>query len=172
MSRKRCVRRVWRTDIDALELAKLKASLLTPAQWIEQVMPVQTAMDELSRGNWDNYQCWQPMFECLNRIEAMLKLNKRPDHGFIAEVQTVFVVAMKRKTTGATAFRANELLTLRDMVKLYGDLLKEITHKQFADACANTDANMTRIRNDKKIKTDEQGFFIEPTKVKNKEQRA
>ena len=76
------------------------------------------------------------------------------------------------KTTGATAFRANELLTLRDMVKLYGDLLKEVTHKQFADACANTDANMTRIRNDKKIKTDEQGFFIEPSKVKNKELRA
>lgn len=171
MSRKRCVRRVWRTDINTLELAKLKASLLNPEQWVEQVVPVQTAMDELSRGNWHN-DYWQPMFECLNRIEALLKLNRRPDYGFVTEVQTVFVVCMKRKTTGTTAFRASELLTLRDMVKLYGDLLKEATNKKFADACANTDANMTRILADKKIKPDEQGLALERSKVKNKEHRA
>lgn len=172
MSRKKCVRRVWRTDVDVLELAKLQASLLTPEQWCIQVMPVQAAMDELARGNWDNHECWQPMFECLNRIEAMLKLNKRPDHGFVQEVQTVFVVAMKRKTTGVTAFRANELLTMRDMVKLYGDLLKEVTHKQFADACANTDANMIRIRNDKNLKADGQSLLLETSKIRTKETTA
>lgn len=149
MSRKRTVRRVWAL-INPITHAAYQASKLTMAEWNKQVTPVQVAVDRLGRGEWDNGS-WQPMFECLNRIESLLKLGRVEGQDFVEEAQAVMVAALERRhSSGIVALRAGELAMLREVCKVYGDLLKEASHAQFAAACAHTDANITRILNDKK----------------------
>jgi hypothetical protein len=128
-----------------LEIATYNAAKLTPEEWNEQIVPVQVAIDGLCRGEWSNDN-WQAVFDVLNRIESMLKLAKRPDHGFLDGCKAIFVTALdRRESTGATAFKAQEMATVKDIGQVYGDLLKEITHKQFQMACAHTNANVARI---------------------------
>lgn len=143
--RKHTKRRVW-AKINPIEHAKYQASLLTVAEWNEQMTPVITALDRLSRGDWDKSECWQPMFECLNRIESMITLNRVDAMPFIKQAQSAMVHALERqKQKGATSFKSEELATLREVVNVYGDLLKEVTHAQFQRATAHTTANVTRI---------------------------
>ena len=60
------------------------------------------------------------------------------------------VQAMDRKQqTGAMAFKVTELAMVREIVSVYGDLLKECTHAQFAAACRHTNANVSRILSNK-----------------------
>lgn len=159
--RKRTVRRVWRTDINPIQHAMHQASLLTIAEWNEQMAPVKVAVEALSQGNWDTRDNWQPMFEALNRIESMLKLRRMPDNGFINEAQDVFVAALGRfEATGAKAFRSDELSTLRDVAMVYGNLLKEITHAQLQATCDHTYANTQRIKSQKSA-IDVAGCLIE-----------
>ena len=109
MSRKRTVRRVW-VKLDPITHAIYQASLLTVAEWNDQITPARVAVDQLAQGNWDTVDNWRPMFQALNRIEAMLKLKNMPDHGFIEVSQEVFTTALGRmEATGATAFKAEEL---------------------------------------------------------------
>lgn len=145
--RKRTTRRVW-SLIDPIAHAAYQASKLTAAEWNAQIVPVQVAIDALSRGEW-THATWEPVLECLNRIESMLALAHAPDHGFIMEAQNAIVAALERRVTGVTALRANELAMLRQVAATYGDLLKEISHGQFARACAHTDANIARLLADK-----------------------
>ena len=128
-----------------LEIAAYNASKLTAEEWNEQIVPVQVAIDGLCKGEWSNNN-WQALFDVLNRIESMLKLAKKPDHGFLDDSKAVFVTALdRREATGATAFKADEMATVKDIGQVYGDLLKEITHKGFQLACAHTNANVLRI---------------------------
>lgn len=53
--------------------------------------------------------------------------------------------ANTRKAIG----RANELASIREVVNVYGDLLKEASHRQFAEACRHTNANVSRILRNK-----------------------
>ncbi len=150
MSRKRTVRRVYAL-VNPISHALYQSSKLTVAEWNKQVTPVQVAVDRLSRGDWDNEGSWQPMFECLNRIESLLKLGRVEGQDFVEEAQAVMVAALERRhSSGIVALRAGELAMLREVCKVYGDLLKEASHAQFAAACAHTNANITRILNDKK----------------------
>lgn len=128
-----------------LEIAAYNASKLTPEEWNEQNLPLVQAIDGLCRGEWSNDN-WQMLFDAINRIESMLKLAKRPDHGFLDLCKGAFVTALdRREATGATAFKADEMATVKDIGQVYGDLLKEVTHKQFRLACAHTKANVLRI---------------------------
>ena len=148
MSRKRTVRRVYAL-VNPISHAVYQSSKLTVAEWNKQVTPVQVAVDRLSCGDW-NDESWQPMFECLNRIESLLKLGRAEDHGFTNEAQAAMVSALdRRQKSGVTALRAEELALLREVCQVYGDLLKEVTHAQFSAACAHTNANITRILNSK-----------------------
>lgn len=143
--RKRTKRKVWDL-INPLPWATYQASKLTKAEWVHQMVPVQTALDQLLQGNWDRMDCWQPMFECINRIESLTKLNHVDASEFIDNVQKVYCTALDRQDkTGAKAFRADEIAVMRDVVQVYGDLLSECTHKQFKDACEHTNANTKRI---------------------------
>lgn len=147
MTRKRTHRTVYALvpGMSPLEIATYNAAKLTPEEWNEQIVPVQVAIESLCRGDWAN-TTWQVIFDVLNRIESMLKLAKRPDHGFLDQCKAVFVTALdRRESTGATAFRAQEMAMVKDIGQVYGDLLKEITHKQFQLACAHTNANVMRI---------------------------
>jgi len=127
--------------------AQYQSSLLTVAEWNTQIIPVQAAVDALSRGEWTN-ETWQPLFECLNRIESMTKLNRVDAAEWINTAQDVMVTALDRRTnTGATAFKADELAKIREIVRTYGDLLKEVSHAQFYRACQHTNANISRILN-------------------------
>ncbi len=149
MTRKRTVRRVYDL-IDPIAHAAYQASRLTEAEWNRQVIPVQVAVDQLSQGNWTN-EHWQSIFECLNRIESMVKLNRIKAQEWIDDAQLAMVQALdRRELTGATAFKAHELATIREILTVYGDLLKEVSHLQFANACRHTTANMTRILSNKK----------------------
>ena len=146
--RKRTIRKVWISipGVTPLQLAQYQASLLTPAEWVEQVQPVQVAIESLCQGHWDAHNDWQPLFIALNRIESMLKLKRAADNGLIDEAQQTFVTAMDRqKATGASAFKTSEMLIIREVGAVYGDLLREITHKDFQNACKHTDANIQRI---------------------------
>lgn len=144
MTRKRTARRVYAL-INPLVHAQYQASKLTVAEWNKQVTPVQASIDQLSRGEWDNDN-WQPLFECLNRIESLLKLNRVKAADWIDDAQKAMVEALDRRAnTGATAFKAGELTMIREVVSVYGDLLKEATHAQFAAACAHTNANISRV---------------------------
>lgn len=143
--KKQCKRKHWAL-INPIEHAQFQASLLTTAEWNEQMTPVIVAVEELSRGNWDPLEVWNKIFFALNRIESMVHIKHVADHGFINQAQQAFVTALDRQqATGARAFKADELATIRELVRIYGDLLKEISHRDFKAACAHTDANVQRI---------------------------
>ena len=81
----------------------------------------------------------------------MLKLKRMPDYGMIDRCQQAFITALdRREKTGACAFKADELAAVREVAEVYGDLLKEITHSEFAAACAHTNANISRVLREKK----------------------
>jgi len=146
--RKRTNRKVWicAPGVTPLEHAQYQASILTAAEWVEQVKPVQVAIESLCQGHWDAHKDWNPLFMALNRIESMLTLKRAADNGLIGEAQSVFVAALDRqKATGATAFKAAEMAIIREVGAVYGDLLREITHRDFQAACKHTDANVQRI---------------------------
>ena len=148
MSRKRTVRRVYAL-IDPLTHAAYQCSKLTVSEWNTQLIPVQVAVDQLSKGIWTS-DTWQPLFECMNRIESLTKLNRVKANDWIDQAQQAMVTAMDRKQeTGATAFKAQELAMVRVVVSVYGDLLKECTHAQFSAACRHTNANISRILSNK-----------------------
>lgn len=171
MSRKRTNRRRW-VKLDPISHAIYQASLLTDAEWNTQILPVRVAVDQLAQGNWDTRQNWSPLFQALNRIEAMLSLKHMPDHGFITQAQEVFTVALGRmEATGATAFKSAELATMRDIVEVYGDLLKEITHRELQEACDNAIANEQRILRSKSG-TNVAGCNIEMKTIKHQKEAA
>lgn len=146
--RKRTVRRVYDL-INPITHAMYQASTLTTAEWNRQITPVQVAVDQLTKGEWtpDN---WQPLFECLNRIESLTKLNHVDASDFIDDAQKAMVDALdRREAIGAAAFRSTELEIIREVVRVYGDLLKEASHAQFSRACEHTNANVTRILSNK-----------------------
>ena len=150
--RKQCKRTHWIADpeFSPMQRAAHNAARLTDAEWVEQVLPVQVAVDQLCQGNWSMEHCWAPIFECMTRIESMLKLKRAADHGLIDDGQQVFVSTMDRmNATGSTAFRADEMKVIREIGQVYGGLLKEITHKEFRDAIAHSRANVKRIVNQK-----------------------
>ena len=147
MSRKRCIRKVYMLPkgMTPLEYAQKQASLLTTAEWNDQMVPVIRSIEALSRGEWDN-ATWNALFYALNRIESMTKLKRVDVTEWIEECQQVFVNALgRRDKTGATAFKADELAKIREIGQVYGDLLKEVTHKFFHQACDHTEANVNRI---------------------------
>jgi hypothetical protein len=145
--RKATKRRHWAL-LNPIEHAKYQAAKLTTAEWNAQMTPIVAALECIQRGEWDVKANWNPLFHCLNRIESMLHLKKVPDHGLIADCQRVFVQALKRRdTTGACALRADELATLREMTRTYGDLIREVSRADFQRAVAHTDANVNRIVN-------------------------
>ena len=81
----------------------------------------------------------------------MLKLFHRPDYGFVEQMQGVISAALDREEkTGAKAFKHDEIAALRELVSTYGDLLREVSHRQFKMTCAHTDANVARILKAKK----------------------
>lgn len=148
MSRKKCRRtiRILPPGMTPFEYAQYQASNLTVPEWNEQMTPVIAAIEALSRGEWDVHENWQPLFFALNRIESMTKLKRVDVKEWVESCQAVFVTSLDRmNATGATAFKANELATIREIGQVYGDLLKEVTHKFFQEACAHTDANVQRI---------------------------
>lgn len=152
MSRKFCRRRVYTLakGLTPLAVAKYNACKLTEEEWNEQYLPVTVTVDELMRGEWDFSENWSPMLECLRRIKTMLALKKMPDHGLVAEAEVAFATALNRqKATGARAFKADELRILREVAKVYGDLLREITHGEFAQACRKTKDHFTRLNRQK-----------------------
>ena len=148
MTRKRTVRRVYAL-IDPLAHAAYQCSKLAVSEWNTQLIPVQVAVDQLSKGIWTQ-ENWSPLFECMNRIESLTKLNRVEANDWIDQAQQAMVQAMDRKQeTGATAFKAQELAMVREIVSVYGDLLKECTHAQFSAACRHTNANISRILSNK-----------------------
>jgi hypothetical protein len=148
--RKRTVRRVWAL-INPITHAMYQSSKLSSADLDKQITPVLLAIHHLTIGDWAPQLYWQPIFEALNRIESMLKLAHMPDHGLIARAQEVYVICLARyESTGACAFRADELATVREVGDVYRDLLQEITHADFQAACAHADANVSRVIRDKR----------------------
>lgn len=144
MTRKRCKRSVWSMakGVTPMEHAKHMASKLTQEEITTHHAAVQSVINSLIDGNWDKYQCWSPLFECLARIESLGKLNRIKDYkDFIQSAQDAIVQALNRnKATGATAFNAHEMLMIREIGAAYWTLLHECTHRQFVDACDRTDA--------------------------------
>lgn len=158
--RKRTKRTHWAL-VNPIEHAQFQASRLTTAEWNEQMAPVITATEQLALGSWNPMEDWNPMFFALNRIESILHIKHVPDEGFINRAQQAFVTALDRQqTTGARAFKADELATIREVTKVYGDLLREITHRDFKAACAHTDANVQRIIRQRGPKTTVKGGCI------------
>lgn len=152
MSRKFCRRKVYTlaNGLTPFEVAMHNASKLTAAEWDEQYLPIAVTVEELMRGEWDFGENWSPMLECLRRIKTMLDLKKMPDHGLVAEAEVAFATALNRqKATGARAFKADELRILREVANVYGDLLKEVTHGEFAQACRKTKDHFTRLNRQK-----------------------
>ncbi len=143
--RKRTKRKEWAL-INPITHATYQASKLTIAELNAQRQPVIVALEQLMQGNWDKNESWQPMFECLNRIESLTKLNNVDAKDYISKAQGVFVAALSRhEKTGARAFKADELATMREIVTVYSDLLQECSHRQLQEAAKHTNANVDRI---------------------------
>lgn len=149
MSRKVTHRTHW-AKINPIEHAMYQASKLSIEERNVQMVPVIAALGQLETGNWDPHEAWNPIFSCLNRIESISKLNHLDAQEFIDRAQAAFVTALDRhKKTGACAFKADELATIREIVDLYGQLLGEISRKAFAQACNHTSANVARLLSQK-----------------------
>lgn len=158
--KKKCKRTHWAL-VNPIEHAQFQASKLTVAEWNEQMAPVITATEQLAQGHWNPLEDWNPLFFALNRIESMTYIKKVDAKDFISQAQQAFVSALDRqKTTGAKAFKADELATIREVAQVYGDLLREITHKDFKAARAHTDANVARIIRQRGPKTVVKGGCI------------
>jgi hypothetical protein len=158
--KKRTKRTHWAL-VNPLEHAMFQASRLTVAEWNEQMAPVITATEQLAQGHWDPLEDWNPLFFALNRIESMLHIKRVDGKEFIDRAQQAFVTALDRQQkTGAKAFKADELATIREVSQVYGDLLREISHKDFKAACAHTDANVQRIIRQRGPKTVSKGGCI------------
>lgn len=144
MSRKKCKRKVWSMGkgVTPMSHAAHMASKLRLEEINEQHKAVQIVINSLIAGDWDKYNCWSPLFECLARIESLGKLNRIKDYkDFIKSAETAIVQALNRnKATGATSFNAHEMLMIREIGAAYWTLLNECTHRQFIDACDRTDA--------------------------------
>lgn len=144
--KKQCIRRPWDTSITAAQVIKQNKAKLSVAQWNEQVIPVQATVNGLLAGDWAGFGNWGPVIECRGLIRSLLKLSKQPDHGFIDELDTVCVEATTRfRATWSTAFRHDERTIVQDMVAVYGNLLKEVTAKQFNLACQHAYADRARV---------------------------
>lgn len=144
--RKATKRKIRPVCTNTLEIAAYNASKFTVAELNAQMIPMQRAIDDLARGDWSDEFMWKNLIECLNRIEALLKLNHVPDQGFIAKAQEVYETIHNRNlSTGSTACRAEELAIVREVVAIYAQLLKEATHGQLIRAEANVRANVERI---------------------------
>ena len=149
--RKRTQRKVWPL-IDPITHAAYQASKLTVSEWNAQMLPVIKAVEALSKGQWERDN-WSPVFECLNRIESITKIMHIDDFGLIGEAQKAYTTALlRRESTGASAFKASELATLREVGDVYGNLLGEISHAQFLKCCNHTNANVSRILNKRDAK--------------------
>ena len=145
--RKNTRRTVWQMapGMTPMELARYQSAKLTPAEWNEQIIPVHAAIESLCRGDWEPRN-WQPLFDALNRIESMVWIKHAPDHGLIHDGQQTFETALDRQVrTGSTAFRASEIAIIREIGRVYGELLLEVTHRDFQAACEHTRANIARI---------------------------
>lgn len=151
--RKHTKRKVWAL-VDPINHAKYQASLLTEKEVAIQMVPVLKSIDLLSRGHWER-ENWSPIFECLNRIESITKLQHVSDNGLIDDAQKAYTDAlMRREATGAQSFTSSELKTIREVASVYESLLCELSHKQFNDACVHTNANLSRVlkqRNAKEV---------------------
>jgi hypothetical protein len=144
--KKRCNRRHWDTGITSAKVITQNEAPLSVEAWNLQVIPVQAAVNGLLAGDWAGFGNWGPVVECRGRIRSLLKLSKQPDHGFIDELDTVCVEATTRfRATGSTAFRHDERTIVQDMVAVYGNLLKEVTAKQFNLACQHARADRARV---------------------------
>ena len=142
--RKRTNRRVYQL-LDPIAHASYQASKLTIPEWNTQMAPVLASIERLASGDWDR-ENWQNLFETLNRIESILKLNRVSDQGLISRAQDAYSAALLRQQTlGAKAFKHDELQTIREVGEVYGDLLREVTHAQFKRARDHTIANLDRI---------------------------
>ncbi len=143
--RKATRRTVW-VPVNPILHAVWQASKLTAEEWNQQIIPVQIAMDALLTGDWTKQTHWNVFFTMLCRIEAMLKLKHADDFGMIQQSRDVFVAALDREAnTGAKAFRHDELAVMREIVQVYGDLLKEITHRDFKETVRISEPNIARI---------------------------
>ena len=148
--RKYTKRTAW-VPVNPIAHAMFQAGKLSAEEWNKQIIPLQVALDQLLTGNWDKVGVWDCFFYALNRIESLTKLNHVPDGGFIERAQGVFMDALDREDrTGAKAFKHDELAVMRELLQTYGDLLKEVSRRQFAEACRHTDANVNRIIRAKK----------------------
>jgi hypothetical protein len=144
--KKRCIRRHWDTGVTAAQVITQNEAPLSAAQWNEQVIPVQAAVNGLLAGEWAGFGNWGPVIECRGRIRSLLKLARNTDGGFIDELDAMCVEATTRfRCTGATAFRHDERTIVQDMVAVYGNLLKEVTAKQFNLACKHARADRARV---------------------------
>lgn len=150
--RKKCNRKVWLSHLTPLEHAKLKAGKLSDKEWNVQMKPVLSAIERISRGDWDKEECWSPIFQCLNRIESAVKLHRIDGKQFINNAVLALQEIMRRwENKGVQALKADELLTLREVVAAYGDLLKEMSRGQFESVCNHATSNLTRILTQKKF---------------------
>jgi len=107
---------------------------------------VQVALDALLTGDWTKQTHWNVFFTMLCRIEAMLNLKHANDYRLIQQARDVYVAALDREgNTGAKAFKHDELAVMREVVQVYGDLLKEITHRDWKESVRISEANIDRI---------------------------
>lgn len=139
--RKATRRTVW-VPQNPITHAIWQASKLTTEEWNQQMVMVQVSFDALITGYWTKQTHWNVFFTMLCRIEAMLNLKHADDHGLIQQSRDVFVAALDREAnTGAKAFKHDELAVMREIVQVYGDLLKEVTHRDWKEAVRISEAN-------------------------------
>lgn len=144
--RKATKRKVRPICTNTLELASYAASKLTIPERNAQMIPMQCAIDDLARGDWSDEFTWKNLTECLNRIEALLKLNKVQDQGFIKTAQATYrAIWDRKKATGVTTLRSEELAIVREVVPIYAQLISECTHGQLLRAEENVRANVAQI---------------------------
>lgn len=162
--RKRTRRTEW-VCLNPVDHAIYQASTLTPAEWNRQITPLVVAIEQLAQGAWMPRDNWSNVFEALNRIETIVKLKHIDDSGLIERGKATFISALDREAaTGATAFKAAELETIREIGEVYGDLLREISHRDLKIVCDKTKANVDRItRQRKEDETVHAGCVIETT---------
>lgn len=136
MSRKRSKYRPGHVNPAAWKVGMQGAMRLSVADQIKSMEKVKTAVEELADCRPTKI-VWGHIFDCVNLLEAFTATGVIKEGGaaYLRELQGLVVAAMTRqRDTGSNVLRPAEVSGLREMVAVYGDVLRVCTHRELFEA--------------------------------------
>ena len=144
--RKRSTRKPKPVNPMAHIMAMQGATLLDRSDVIRFSLAVSDSVDAISKGNGVLWH-WQQIFSAINVMEELVRMGCAKDEGGMLDAMQESVVGVldRQRETGVKALRSTELMTLRDVVATFTELLSGITHAELFQAHERSAARIKRV---------------------------